>query len=249
MKKIAVVGEDKRSYYLKKIIEKDGILEKLENSDYVFHSIPFSKKENLEDVIKDKKNIITGNILQSQKDVLKQNNICYIDLLEKENFVLENAKITAESIIIPLVNKTERRLGNEKILVLGYGKIAKHILKIFKSFSPKLSCYARKEKYKEEIEKENVEYIYYDKILEKLEDTSVIINTVPENIITNKMLKKIEDKKIIYLELASKPYGIDLNKLTYFDIDFLLLSGLPSKVMPLDAAMLIKKEIDIILKK
>ena len=249
MKKIAVIGEDKRSKYLKKFLMKDNMLADIEDSDYIYYSIPFIKKESLEDVIRYNKKIITGKISKEQKKILDKNNIKYIDLLERENFVLENAKITAESTIIPLINKTERRIKNENILVLGYGKIAKHLLKILSRYDAKLKCFARKEKYKEEIEKQNVKYVYYNKILDELDSTTIIINTVPFNIINKEMLEKINKNNIIYFELASKPYSFDLNSLTYYDIDFILLNALPSKVMAKDAAMVIKKEIDIILKK
>lgn len=246
MKKIGVIGEDKRSRYLKKILEEENMYSSVIDSEYIYYPIPF---KNLKNALENKKTVISGKIIKEDRKVLEENNIKYIDLLESENFILENAKVTAESSIIPLINQTERRIENEKILVLGYGRIAKHLLKILKGFNPLLRCFARKEKYKEEMEKENIEYVYYKDIEEKLLDTTVVVNTVPENIVTKEMLKILENKNILYIELASKPYGIDINNLTYYDINFLLLNALPSKVMAKDAANLIKKEIDITLKK
>ncbi|MDE6661053.1 MAG: hypothetical protein K2J93_04475 [Anaeroplasmataceae bacterium] len=67
-----------------------------------------------------------------------------------------------------------------------------------------------------------------------------IINTVPYNLDWD--YSKLTDKRII--DVASAPYGFDINKINDYKIQYEIVGAIPSKFAYISAANIIKKYIE-----
>lgn len=69
-----------------------------------------------------------------------------------------------------------------------------------------------------------------------------MLNTVPALIFDEQLLMNT-DKDTLFIDLASKPGGIDKAAATSFDIDVIHALGLPGKTAPKTAGIIIKNTI------
>lgn len=71
---------------------------------------------------------------------------------------------------------------------------------------------------------------------------NVVFNTIPEMILDKEMLEFVENDCII-IDLASKPGGVDVDAAKDLGIKVISALGLPGKVAPVTAAMVIRDTI------
>jgi dipicolinate synthase subunit A len=84
-----------------------------------------------------------------------------------------------------------------------------------------------------------------DNIDSIINNMDIVFNTIPANILDENKIK-IFKQDSLYIELASKPYGMDFEIAKKYNLNVCLAPGLPSIVAPYTAAMYIKREIDMI---
>ena len=78
---------------------------------------------------------------------------------------------------------------------------------------------------------------------EALHGAQVLFNTVPSQIITPDALHALSSGALI-MELASPPYGFDLEAARALGFDAVLESGLPSRYAPRTAARLLMDHLE-----
>ena len=71
-------------------------------------------------------------------------------------------------------------------------------------------------------------------------DFGIIINTIPHNIDIDYSLLK--NKRV--LDVASKPYGFDIEKIANIDVRYEIYSNIPAKFCPNLAANILKNYIE-----
>ncbi len=240
---LGIIGNDIRYKYLSEIVDSIysdelydfiGIDELLLpfngiNSNYEIKQ----SKLNLLDILKENtiKCIYVGNANKVLKDLCLNNNIELKELFNDSDFVIPNAKLTAFGII-DYLNSGIKIACDEKICIVGFGNIGFFLAKILLEYNAEFSILPSNE-----LEEKYLKLLGY-KIYS--DDYKILINTVPKNL--NWDYKKLKYKKII--DVASSPYGFDIEKINKDNIDYTLLSQLPSKFCPVAAANIIKKIIE-----
>jgi hypothetical protein len=157
-----------------------------------------------------------------------------INYAKDENFLNENAYITAECALGFSIMEMGKTVKSSKVAIIGYGRIAKHLSKMLVSLGASVTVYARREKVREEAKNLAITALHTDFVSGNLTscDFDVIYNTVPEKIVSKIVSDKITTKTIVY-DLASLPGGFE-------DINFpKRLLALPGKIMPFASAMAI----------
>jgi dipicolinate synthase subunit A len=213
------------------------------NMPFLEDSIPIN---TLIDLIPEDAIFIAGKIEKDAREKLEERNILYIDLLEREEMAVLNAIPAAEGAVEHIIRATPRTIHNSKILILGYGRIGKVLARILSGFGADVWVGARKYQDLSWIEVNGHKPVHTQDLERYVTDMNVIINTVPNRIVTADILNKIRNDCYL-LDLASKPGGIDFEYAQKLNIKFDWALSLPGKVAPLTAAEIIKKTIDNVL--
>lgn len=230
--------------------------ENISTFDAIIGPIPFTKDgENLnaplttENIaicellpILKNKTFITGPISLEKNKEMEKYNINAIDIMKSEELIVYNTIATAEGAIELAITNTEKNLHESKILILGFGNVAKTLAFKLKGLSKEVTCAARKLKDFAWIDTLGLNKKNINELDENLKEYDIIINTVPHVILTAEKIKNIR-KDALVIELASKPGGIDQAAIKESNIKYIFASALPGKVAPISSAEYIKKAI------
>lgn len=164
-------------------------------------------------------------LLKSQRFVYlsKEKNFNYDYLYRNKEFVLKNTYISDEALFAYMIIDNIICLNEANILILGYGNCGKDLAGKFASFNAKVTISSRNNHYRDEIIENGYRYLCLSQL--SLKGYNFIINTIPSNVIDEKMLKTIDTDTQIY-DIASKPYGLAKNLRT---VNYHLLKKLPTK--------------------
>jgi dipicolinate synthase subunit A len=164
-----------------------------------------------------------------------------------ETFLLKNSLLTAQGVLKLLVENTDSCIFGTKVAVIGYGRCGKMISSMLKGFGTKVTVFARRNA--------SIAQAYFDGYLSEnisvindvIGNFDVIVNTVPGHIITESGISKLSSNNI-YIEVASKPYGFDINKTDLFNFKYILGESLPGRFFPRSAGINIADTVIEILK-
>lgn len=230
--------------------------ERLQSIDTIIGPIPFTKDgEQLnapfsekEIYIKDlfeklkEKTLIAGPFLPKMKEELKKNKIRLIDIMEIEELVIYNTIATAEGAIKTAIENTETNLHGTKVLILGFGKVAKTLAYKLKYLTAEITCAARRGADLAWIETHGYKAQNINELGRNLKKFDIIFNTVPQIILTEKELRCIK-KEALIIDLASKPSGVDQEKAKEIGLNYIWELAIPGKIAPTDCAKYIKDAI------
>lgn len=264
-KSILICGGDKRQRYLYKMMKNDGLnvktyalseedfvrTEDINKFDVVILPLPVSLDGiNLNAPCMDyeiKIDDIFSHLLGSQivlGGMCDKLNYDMTDYYENEKFKVQNAIPTAEGAVRIAMEKCDFTINGAKCLVAGYGRIGKVLSKMLVGLGADVTVCARNKKELEISEVFGCKACDIDFIGDIVCDYDIIFNTVPKTVITSEMLGKIS-KSTLIIELASKPYGIDMAAARALGRNVVLASGLPGKFTPKTAGKILK---DVIMK-
>lgn len=151
--------------------------------------------------------IITGGkFASSAKELLSPIEI--YDYSEREVFSVLNAVPTAEAAVKIALENSTHTLYKSEILVTGFGRISKALIKILKGFGADITVAARKKSNLTWAELFGCNTMYISELEAQKHSFDFIFNTVPAPIINENVLKKLNPDTLI-IDLASKPGGID----------------------------------------
>lgn len=164
------------------------------------------------------------------------------DILLRQDFAVGNADITAEAALSLLMENSEKTLRDSRVLVCGWGRIAKLLALRLKSLGASVSAAARRAGSRAMAESLGIKSMDICEIPEYAGDFEFIVNTVPAEILKKESLCCLREGSLI-LELASGSGGFDRTLAENIGLKVLYAPGLPGKYAPLSAAELIKKTI------
>ena len=242
------------------IIQADSLQNAIEQSEVIIGPIPFSKDgENVytEDGVDNipikgliqnakGKTIIAGAISREIYDIAQNNNVIVMDLMQSESLTVLNTIATAEGTVEVAIRRTQKIIHGSKVLILGFGRVAKVVADKFAGLSAEVTCAARKQEAFAWIEAFGYKCTNINELGENLREYDIIINTPPTLILNRSRLQKLK-KDCLVIDLASRPGGVDLVAAKELGINFEWALALPGKVAPLTAAEHIKRTIDLLL--
>lgn len=206
---------------------------------------PFSEdKIEIRDLLKANKNklFVGGNINDEIREKLSEKYLEVIDLMKREELAILNTIATAEGTIQVAINNTDKILQGSKILILGFGRVAKIMASKLSKLAAHVTCAARKVSDLAWIKAYGYECLDINDMLYDLKDFDIIINTVPQTIINEKELKHM-NSNVLLIDLASSPGGIDGKMAVNMGLKFVWALALPGKIAPTSSAKFIKETI------
>lgn len=209
--------------------QKDEYIEQIKSSEFVILPAPLTTDGKtlrgfevltLEDV---------SNLIDDSKVIKYQND---------EKYVSYMAYLTAEGAVGDLLLNYNQALSGKRITITGYGRIAKYLIDILTRFNCQITVVLRNMSKFDNLRHGNINKITFDSIESVILSSDIIINTVPEEVISDEILDKLSDD-VYLMELASKPGGFDYESAQKHRYKAVRLSGLPGKCAPKSAGIFI----------
>ncbi len=180
----------------------------------------------------------TGEFIKSAEKF----DVRLIDYFKSEYLTVLNCVPTTEGAISIAIENTPFTLFGSKTLVMGFGRVGRHLSKTLAAFGADVSVEARKESDLAWICALGYNKLPLSKLDEHLNEFDIIFNTVPKILLTPDRLRLI-NKECVIIDLASYPYGADVNFCRENKIKYILASSLPGKFAPQFAGKIIKETI------
>lgn len=153
-------------------------------------------------------------------------------VLSDEIYTRENAALTAEGALFTAVARMNRAMRGSNCLVIGYGRIGKALTHLLWAMGATFTVAARREESRREAGENSVSIREMPQVLPRMD---VIFNTVPAPVLGEKELRNVSPQCVL-IDLASAPYGIDMDAAEALGLKAFLESGLPGRYCPLSAA-------------
>lgn len=166
------------------------------------------------------------------------------DYMQRPDFIVGNAALTAEAALWLLMNECETALYGKKVLIIGYGRIGRILAQRLKAMKTKLGVMSRNPEVRA-----LAGALGYTPLSprENISGYDVVINTAPGQVLPEGAFSALE-KDALLLELASAPGGLSRAEAAEFGLKFIAAPGLPARYSPESAAGLIYDSINEILK-
>lgn len=159
------------------------------------------------------------------------------DFFADEDLTLKNARLTAEGALELILKNTDSALYCQKILILGFGRVACACADVLGALGARITVAARSENARAKAL--GLGYSAFEiSDIPGLSEFDAVINTVPARIFGRDKLERL--KNCVYiLDLASKPYGVDEKAAGELSLRYEIAPGLPGKTAPKTAGYLI----------
>ncbi len=167
--------------------------------------------------------------------------VCY-DYMEEKSIAIYNAIATAEGTLAEIISTYPENLHGSKIMILGFGICAKALAKRLQALSAKVCIAARSETALMEAYADGYQTIELSRLTDVLMDYPVVVNTIPARVIGEKELPYM-DKKVKIYEIASYPYGVDMNMVVKLGIWTRICPSLPAKYAPESSVKMLRQYI------
>ncbi len=190
--------------------------------------------------------VLGGNLSRDVLAKAQGENLFIRDIMKDPAFVVGNAALTAEGALQCLMEGGKNSLWQEKVLVLGWGRIAKLLTLRLMALGAKLCIGARNEESLAMARALGCEAVELDKLEEIISGAKYIVNTVPARIISDSALCCVSSDTML-LELASLPGGFDKNLAENLGLNVRFAPGLPGKCAPHSAAKLMYQAVNKII--
>ena len=204
------------------------------SKDGIYLNAPFvSYKIKLEDIISgfDKSQTVLGGVCDGLGyDV--------IDYYKNEDFQMQNAIPTAEGALQIAMENTDITINKSRCAVLGFGRIGKIMAAMLKNMGAFVTVCARNPKDIALAQAFGFNTLNINEIYTEAENFDIFFNTVPKIVVDTEVLEKIRDSAL-FIELASKPYGIDMEAAEKIGKNVVVASALPGKVAPRTAGKIL----------
>lgn len=164
------------------------------------------------------------------------------DYTKNEMFALKNAYLTAEGALSLAIEGSSKSLINSRILITGYGRIAKALHKYLAPFTNDITVCARSIDAQTLAQMNGAKAVNFDSLQDKSE-YDFIFSTVPHPVFNETELAAIK-KDAVIIDLASFPGGVDVHFAKHFGLNLIVARGLPAKYSPESAGKVVAQTVD-----
>lgn len=251
-----IVGGDLRFAHLAAMLNEDGhlaagflhenagggcyLLERLKKCDCIISNWPMrwpltDRQLTEADIME---NIASGSVLLlcgPRFPSEKRWDLQYVNLWQDEILLQENAYLTAEGAVAAAVSRMNGSLRGKRCLVVGYGRIGRALTQILLNLEAQVTVATRgREKFKR-ITQAGAEAAEIADLADAVGGQQLVFSTPPCMLIGKGVLEKMDGDALI-LDLASPPYGVDVDAAAELGLRAWREPNLPGRYCPLSAA-------------
>ena len=161
------------------------------------------------------------------------------DYLLREEMSLKNAIPTAEGAVQLALEELPVTLNGLKVLIVGIGRIGTALAEILKGFGADITAAVHNSRGTAKARLHGIKAIPTSRLNSSYD---LVFNTVPKLIFDDDMLGRF-DKNTLFIDLASKPGGIDFDAALEHGIRVIWALGLPGKTAPVTSGEIIAETV------
>ena len=158
--------------------------------------------------------------------------------LEDEEWIWDNANLTAEGFINYFYSHEKQAIYGKKFIITGYGRVGKRLALALHHLGAKVIISVRSELQLYEAKSSGYQIVSLDNVLERQGDFTYLVNTIPT--------KWFENEYVSYynhvFDLASNP-GCLLDNENNIPLNYSLSTSLPGMYFPQDAGQLLARSV------
>ena len=211
----------------------------LDSSDML--STPYSRTVLRPEYIRDM--LIPGGIILAGKsdDRLRRlfpDNVI-LEYMSREELCLKNAVPTAEGAVQTALEELPVTLSGMRVLIVGMGRIGTALAAILKGFGADITAAVRNERGTAKARLAGIKSIRTEDIRAGY---GLVFNTVPGLVFSREKLAEF-GSRTLFIDLASKPGGIDFEAARELGIKTVWALGLPGRTAPVTAGEMIAETV------
>lgn len=257
---ITILPGDKRMDFVAKNMAKKGArrctaIAEIPDSGYLICGIPFTrdkKKVNISidkpvpidsflGMLTDSHILVGGSLPKSVVTHCTRHGIKYYDVMTSRNLVSQNARLTAEGLLIPLLSHTSFSICECRALLIGYGRCGREIADILHLFTDDIyvcdtnpdALKAAKAKHFKTISQSEIHHLFHS-----APPINTIINTAPANPFESRTWSSLPEGCMIFNIASFRPeLPFPLSE------QIINCPGIPGKYAPKTAGNLIARDI------
>jgi dipicolinate synthase subunit A len=199
-----------------------------------FHNAPIYVEDFFR-LIKPRQVLMAGYIKPELMELAHRYGIHTFDLLKREELLISNAIPTAEGAIKIAIEETDITLHNSHVFVIGYGRVGRMLADMLRGMYAHVTAVVNKSEAAAAALRAGHSAVYYQEMDAQLKKADIIFNTVPKTLLDKKNMSHIR-KDTLIIDLASPPYGVDVNDSRDFGLKVLYTNSLPGKIAPVTTA-------------
>ncbi|MCL2360985.1 MAG: dipicolinate synthase subunit DpsA [Defluviitaleaceae bacterium] len=224
--------------------------ETINNAEYIIGPIPCTHNsgvlnapfhnelilcEDLFKLIKPSQTLLAGYIKPEVSDLAAKHNVKMIDMLHREELLVLNAIPTAEGAIKIAIEETDITLHGNNMLVIGYGRIGSILCKMLSGIGARVVAVINSPHKLAMANSCGYGAVHFDDLDMYLHEADIIFNTVPKILLDRRNMSNIR-KNTLIVDLASPPYGVDVEASRDYGLKVLFTNSLPGKIAPVTTA-------------
>ena len=182
--------------------------------------------------------VAAGSLPRRLKEAAAAHGVKVLEYAERDEIALPNAIPTAEGAIQLAMEHTPFTIDGSTGLVLGYGRVARALVKRLLALGARVIVAARNPRQLEEAETAGALGKALSMLEEEIRKADIVFNTIPAPVLTAGILEKAPSRVLI-IDLASAPWGTDFDAVARRGIKAFPAPGLPGKVAPYTAGKIL----------
>lgn len=167
----------------------------------------------------------------------------FVNLWKDEKLQLENAWLTAEGALCAAMNAQKRSLKDCHCLVVGWGRIGRALTELLIGMNAQVTVASRSERGRNGAAERGAESVSTYELAQALPEKQIVFSTPPVRLLGERELQHA-DRDALILDLASPPYGVDLDAARALNLRAWREPGLPGRHCPYSAALALLRAID-----
>ncbi|MHB9094458.1 MAG: dipicolinate synthase subunit DpsA [Eubacteriales bacterium] len=192
--------------------------------------------------------LIVGTARPLLKELAAQRGLRLVEIAEMDEVAILNSIPSAEGAVQMAMEATDITIHGSKVLVMGFGRCGVTLARMLRAMGAKTAVAARKPADLARIREMGMEPLTYQQLQGYIGDTDIIFNTVPSPVLGRILLEKV-NPAVYICDIASAPGGVDFTAARDLGLKAELAPGLPGKVAPRTAGLILARVIpDIIVK-
>lgn len=252
----AIVGGDLRFAHLARMLKESGReaagflhetaggdalpLEELKNYDLIIMNWPMRWPLSGQEVTEEEilHNISAGTIMLLCGPKFPDEHradLQYYDLWKDPLLLKENAWLTAEAAVGSAMARLQTAITGLWCMVVGYGRIGRALTEILTGLNAQVTVMTGTASKLSLVEAAGAAGALYSDMQRYLPGQKLIFSTPPALVIDESRLKLVDPDALI-IDLASPPFGVDMEAAQAIGLHVVRESGLPGRWCPLSAA-------------
>lgn len=208
------------------------------NVETAYSDEPLVLSENFLNKTKADCIIYSGTANQYLTSLAKSTERKLIQIFDRDDIAIMNSIPTAEGALMLAIQEMDVTIHGASVLVLGFGRVGMTAAHLFSSVGADVTVAARKPDALSRAKQLGLNAIYLKDLKDSVTTAQLCINTIPHPIL-NKEILSVMDSSCIILDLASGEGGTDFQSAESLGIKALHALGLPGKIAPKTAGIII----------